>query len=62
MSVVIAESHGALFGFCSQLCAQRFLRGEPAIEIHKKGNTFACWLCQADLTSGAHWLPEQTTL
>ena len=56
--VVLAESHSLLFGFCSQQCAWRFLRGLGPIVAQLEPKAFMCWLCGADLAEGVNWLEE----
>ena len=49
MPVVLVESHGQLFGFCSQSCARRWRDGLPALENKECTTPFGCWLCGGDV-------------
>ena len=51
MPTVIAESHGVLFGFCSQACAQRWRGKQVALNDNSDGASNECWLCGRNLVT-----------
>ena len=51
---VIAESHGVLYGFCSQSCARRWRDKQTALNDNSCGANNGCWFCGADLVTDAN--------
>jgi len=52
MTTVIAESHGVLFGFCSQACARRWRDKQAPPNDNSDGASNGCWLCGRNLAGG----------
>jgi len=51
VTTVIAESHGALYGFCSQACARRWRDDKGALNDNSCGASNGCWLCGRNLVT-----------